>query len=66
MRLCANCSGPFGMVRHYSYRVIGGPLQFCCRWCKEEHERKRAIEVRQKARTGGFGGTPNSPRHASG
>jgi hypothetical protein len=38
------------MVRYYTYRGIGGALQFCCRWCKDEHERTRAIEHRQRAR----------------
>ena len=66
MRLCANCGGPFGMVRHYSYRVIGGPLQFCCRWCKDEHERKRAIELRQQARATAFDQELDTPRHVSG
>jgi hypothetical protein len=54
------------MVRHYSYRVIGGPLQFCCRWCKDEHERKRAIEVRQQARATAFDQELDTPRHVSG
>jgi hypothetical protein len=41
MKQCAQCHGPFGLIRRYIYRLWGGPLHFWCLRCKETYEADR-------------------------
>ena len=49
-RRCHNCTGRFGMVRWYTFQLIGGTLQFCSSFCKAEHARKQEAECARIAR----------------
>ena len=48
MRVCATCGGPFGMIRFYVYRIIGGSLQFCSRFCRDQYQAERDRKKREE------------------
>jgi len=46
MPRCHHCQRPFGLTRHYVYRLGRGHVAFCSKHCKDTHQREAQERLR--------------------